>query len=68
MAIDRVAPDHVLASLTQSRQALESNNADANIGSETTNSTLASLQSQLSLAVLAQRNTQSAAVLTLFGL
>jgi flagellin len=48
-------------------QTAESNLADANVGSQTTNSTLASLQSQLSLAVLAQRNTQSAAVLTLFG-
>ena len=43
------------------------NIADANIGVENTNSTLSSLREQLNLAVLAQRNTQSAAVLTLFG-
>lgn len=48
-------------------QTAESNLADANIGVENTNATLSSLQQQLTLAVLAQRNTQSAAVLTLFG-
>jgi flagellin len=48
-------------------QAAQSNLADANVGIEHTNATLSSVQSQLALAVLAQRNTQSAAVLTLFG-
>jgi flagellin len=41
--------------------------ADADIGQESTNATLASLQAQFTLAVLAQRNTQAAGVLTLFG-
>ncbi|MBV8723090.1 MAG: flagellin [Candidatus Eremiobacteraeota bacterium] len=48
-------------------QTAQSNLADANIGRENVNATLSSLQTQLTLAVLAQRNTQSAAVLTLFG-
>jgi flagellin len=48
-------------------QAAASNLADANIGQESTASTLSSLQNQLALAVLAQRNVQSAGVLTLFG-
>ena len=48
-------------------QAAQSNLADANIGVENTKSTLSSIQSQLALAVLAQRNTQSTSVLTLFG-
>lgn len=48
-------------------QTAESNLADATIGVENTNSTLSAIQQQLTLAVLAQRNTQSAAVLTLFG-
>ncbi|MBV8491405.1 MAG: flagellin [Candidatus Eremiobacteraeota bacterium] len=45
----------------------QSNLADANIGHENTNSTLSQIQNQLALAVLAQRNTQAAGVLTLFG-
>lgn len=48
-------------------QAAQSNIADANIGIENANATLSSVREQLTLAVLAQRNTQSAAVLTLFG-
>lgn len=48
-------------------QNAQSNVADANVGIENTNSTLSSVREQLTLAVLAQRNTQSAAVLTLFG-
>jgi flagellin len=48
-------------------QTAQSNLADANIGIENTNATLSSVREQLNLAVLAQRNTQSAAVLTLFG-
>lgn len=48
-------------------QTAQSNIADANIGQENVNATLSSIQSQLGLAVLAQRNTQSAAVLTLFN-
>jgi len=48
-------------------QNAQPNLADANIGIENTNSTLSSVREQLTLAVLAQRNTQSAAVLTLFG-
>jgi flagellin len=47
-------------------QNAQSNLADANIGAENTNATLASLQSQIQLAVLAQRNAQAAGVLTLF--
>lgn len=50
-----------------SLQNAESNIAGANSGIENTNSTLASVRAQLTLAVLAQHNTQSAAVLTLFG-
>lgn len=48
-------------------QTAQSNLADANVGIENTNSTLDSVRAQLTLAVLAQHNTQSAAVLTLFG-
>jgi flagellin len=48
-------------------QTAQSNIADANAGIENTNATLSSVRRQLGLAVLAQRNTQSAAVLTLFG-
>lgn len=48
-------------------QTAQSNLADANIGVESTQSTLSSLQSQLTLAVLLQRNTQAAGVLTLFS-
>lgn len=48
-------------------QAAQSNLADANIGVENTNSTLSQIQNQLALAVLAQRNTQAAGVLTLFN-
>jgi flagellin len=48
-------------------QTAQSNIADANIGHENTTATLASIQSQLNLAVQAQRNTQAASVLTLFG-
>lgn len=48
-------------------QTAQSDLADANIGIENTNSTLNSVREQLALAVLAQRQTQSAAVLTLFG-
>ncbi len=40
---------------------------DANIPGEFTNATKNSIQSQVALAVLAQQNTASAAVLTLFG-
>lgn len=48
-------------------QTAQSDLADANIGIENTNSTLNSVREQLALAVLAQRQTQSAAVLTLFS-
>lgn len=48
-------------------QQAQSNIADANIGAETTTSTLASVQNQLQLALLAQHNVQAAGVLTLFG-
>jgi flagellin-like hook-associated protein FlgL len=48
-------------------QTAQSNLSDANVGIENTNATLSSVREQLALAVLAQRNTQSAAVLTLFG-
>ena len=41
--------------------------ADANVGAEHTNATLSQIQTQLQLAVLAQRNAQSAGVLTLFN-
>jgi flagellin len=45
----------------------QSNLADANLGVENTNATLSQIQNQLQLAVLAQRNAQSAGVLTLFN-
>ncbi len=48
-------------------QTAQSQLAGASAGAEATASTLASLQSQLALAVQAQRNTQSASVLTLFS-
>jgi flagellin len=48
-------------------QNAQSNLADANIGAEHTSSTLSQVQNQLQLAILAQHNAQSAAVLTLFG-
>ena len=48
-------------------QTAQSNLADANIGHENANATLSQIQNQLALAVLAQRNTQAAGVLTLFG-
>jgi flagellin len=48
-------------------QRSQSNIADANVGAENTNATLSQIQNQLSLAVLAQRNAQSASVLTLFN-
>jgi flagellin len=48
-------------------QAAQSNLVDANVGHEATRSTLSQIQQELSLAVLAQRNTQAAGVLTLFG-
>ncbi|HZZ01283.1 MAG TPA: flagellin [Candidatus Baltobacteraceae bacterium] len=48
-------------------QTAQSNLSDANVGIENTNATLSSVREQLALAVVAQRNTQSAAVLTLFG-
>lgn len=40
---------------------------DTNVGEETTNATRNQIQSQVALAVLAQRNAFSGAVLTLFG-
>lgn len=49
-------------------QQAQSNLADANIGQENTQSTLSAVQSQLSLALLAQNNAHAAGVLTLFGL
>lgn len=48
-------------------QTAQSNVSDANVGIENTNATLSSVRGQLTLAVLAQRNTQPAAVLTLFS-
>jgi flagellin len=48
-------------------QNAQSNIADANAGAQSTNSTLLQIQNQLQLAVLAQHNAQSAAVLTLFN-
>jgi flagellin len=48
-------------------QNAQSNLADANVGAENTNATLSQIHNQLQLAVLAQRNTQSAGVLTLFN-
>jgi len=48
-------------------QNAQSNLADANVGQENTNATLSRIQTQLQLAVLAQRNVQSASVLTLFN-
>jgi flagellin len=48
-------------------QNAQSNLADATIGEENTKAALSQVQTQLSLAVLAQRNAQSASVLTLFN-
>jgi flagellin len=48
-------------------QKSQSNLGDANLGVENTNATLSQIQNQLQLAVLAQRNAQSAGVLTLFN-
>jgi flagellin len=59
-----VNADNVAANNLQTAQ---SNLADANVGIENTNATLSSVRNQLALAVLSQRNAQSAAVLTLFG-
>lgn len=49
------------------QQAAQSNLVDANVGQANTQSTLSAIQQQLGIAVQVQRNTESAAVLTLFG-
>jgi flagellin len=48
-------------------QSSASSIGDANVGSEVTNATKNQIEQQVALAVLAQRNTQSGAVLALFG-
>jgi flagellin len=48
-------------------QNAQSNLADANVGADHTSATLSQIQNLLQLAVLAQHNTQSASVLTLFN-